>query len=116
MVVVTGVWQYKASFRARGAREEATDGLQAGGGLGHASRRMELRGGDGRSRGRRRRRLGLQPRRASRDRVRPWRGLQARSEEHTSELQSPYDLVCRLLLEKKNSAMQIGLARTALNT
>src|SRR5207248_11142682 len=27
-----------------------------------------------------------------------WR---VRSEEHTSELQSPYDLVCRLLLEKK---------------
>src|SRR6266705_1894717 len=26
---------------------------------------------------------------------------QYRSEEHTSELQSPYDLVCRLLLEKK---------------
>src|SRR6202047_5481616 len=26
---------------------------------------------------------------------------QDRSEEHTSELQSPYDLVCRLLLEKK---------------
>src|SRR5438094_1499937 len=26
----------------------------------------------------------------------------SRSEEHTSELQSPYDLVCRLLLEKKN--------------
>src|SRR5207248_11361470 len=26
---------------------------------------------------------------------------QGRSEEHTSELQSPYDLVCRLLLEKK---------------
>src|SRR5207248_10995889 len=26
---------------------------------------------------------------------------EARSEEHTSELQSPYDLVCRLLLEKK---------------
>src|SRR5207248_7012913 len=25
-----------------------------------------------------------------------------RSEEHTSELQSPYDLVCRLLLEKIN--------------
>src|SRR5256885_1347460 len=37
-----------------------------------------------------------------------WRGLQlrargrfARSEEHTSELQSPCNLVCRLLLEKK---------------
>src|SRR5207248_10584487 len=27
--------------------------------------------------------------------------LLTRSEEHTSELQSPYDLVCRLLLEKK---------------
>src|SRR5437867_6485759 len=27
--------------------------------------------------------------------------LLERSEEHTSELQSPYDLVCRLLLEKK---------------
>src|SRR5437867_7351353 len=30
-------------------------------------------------------------------------GRLARSEEHTSELQSPYDLVCRLLLEKKKS-------------
>src|SRR5207248_11297725 len=28
-------------------------------------------------------------------------GAVKRSEEHTSELQSPYDLVCRLLLEKK---------------
>src|SRR5574340_1824758 len=27
----------------------------------------------------------------------------ARSEEHTSELQSPKDLVCRLLLEKKKN-------------
>src|SRR5256885_3806677 len=27
---------------------------------------------------------------------------QGRSEEHTSELQSPCNLVCRLLLEKKN--------------
>src|SRR5207248_6804837 len=27
--------------------------------------------------------------------------VSTRSEEHTSELQSPYDLVCRLLLEKK---------------
>src|SRR5574342_427394 len=30
-----------------------------------------------------------------------WRGPMVRSEEHTSELQSPPDLVCRLLLEKK---------------
>src|SRR5256885_6700008 len=28
--------------------------------------------------------------------------LEYRSEEHTSELQSPCNLVCRLLLEKKN--------------
>src|SRR5207248_7233915 len=27
-----------------------------------------------------------------------------RSEEHTSELQSPYDIVCRLLLETKKTA------------
>src|SRR5207248_6579548 len=33
---------------------------------------------------------------------RSFAGAEARSEEHTSELQSPYDLVCRLLLEKKN--------------
>src|SRR5256885_11547498 len=33
-----------------------------------------------------------------------WRGpSRLRSEEHTSELQSPCNLVCRLLLEKKNS-------------
>src|SRR5256885_10299264 len=31
----------------------------------------------------------------------------ARSEEHTSELQSPCNLVCRLLLEKKNIAAQM---------
>src|SRR6266704_2204167 len=29
--------------------------------------------------------------------------LPVRSEEHTSELQSRFDLVCRLLLEKKNN-------------
>src|SRR5207248_8220867 len=32
-----------------------------------------------------------------------WAEPAGRSEEHTSELQSPYDLVCRLLLEKKNN-------------
>src|SRR5437868_7656630 len=31
----------------------------------------------------------------------PWPGRSSRSEEHTSELQSRFDLVCRLLLEKK---------------
>src|SRR2546430_4924749 len=32
-----------------------------------------------------------------------------RSEEHTSELQSQSNLVCRLLLEKKNPRLAIGL-------
>src|SRR5256885_9574294 len=32
-------------------------------------------------------------------------GPAARSEEHTSELQSPCNLVCRLLLEKKNNLL-----------
>src|SRR6266705_6342225 len=31
-----------------------------------------------------------------------------RSEEHTSELQSPYDLVCRLLLEKKKTKRNVN--------
>src|SRR5256885_13149537 len=34
---------------------------------------------------------------------RPWMRPATRSEEHTSELQSPCNLVCRLLLEKKKS-------------
>src|SRR5699024_11765403 len=33
----------------------------------------------------------------------PQYDLAMRSEEHTSELQSRFDLVCRLLLEKKNN-------------
>src|SRR2546426_9180815 len=33
---------------------------------------------------------------------------QYRSEEHTSELQSPCNLVCRLLLEKKNTINMIN--------
>src|SRR5437867_10598864 len=35
-----------------------------------------------------------------------------RSEEHTSELQSPYDLVCRLLLEKKKTSKIQKLTNT----
>src|SRR5207249_9746246 len=52
----------------------------------------------------RRRENGIGKRRGSRGNTRfaaaAWR-LGARSEEHTSELQSRFDLVCRLLLEKK---------------
>src|SRR2546428_3927909 len=36
-----------------------------------------------------------------------------RSEEHTSELQSRSDLVCRLLLEKKKTITTDAIARTA---
>src|SRR5205807_9769530 len=48
---------------------------------------------------RRGRALGRQRGHAGRDRRRP--PVPVRSEEHTSELQSPCNLVCRLLLEKK---------------
>src|SRR5256885_9049654 len=57
--------------------------------------------GGGRLRALVRRTVRVGPRRAARAR---WRRLVAgdsRSEEHTSELQSPCNLVCRLLLEKK---------------
>src|SRR5688500_19836779 len=40
-------------------------------------------------------------------------GGEVRSEEHTSELQSPCNLVCRLLLEKKK---ETGHHRQTLNT
>src|SRR2546430_5293799 len=43
-----------------------------------------------------------QPKRGQRPHER--RDRQRRSEEHTSELQSQSNLVCRLLLEKKNNA------------
>src|SRR5438034_8756064 len=42
------------------------------------------------------------PRSAHDGGARPHRAERGRSEEHTSELQSHSDLVCRLLLEKKN--------------
>src|SRR5258708_15765508 len=41
------------------------------------------------------------------------RALQMRSEEHTSELQSPDHLVCRLLLEKKNKIYETTRAHDA---
>src|SRR5438067_6206201 len=49
--------------------------------------------------------LGVEPHRVAGDdgRLRPAGPLLPRSEEHTSELQSRFDLVCRLLLEKKKT-------------
>src|SRR5438067_6818784 len=62
-----------------------------------------------------------QPRRACRRRLEHGRGACAggdrghallRSEEHTSELQSRFDLVCRLLLEKKNARSSLFIIPT----
>src|SRR5438309_6669465 len=51
---------------------------------------------------------------SSRSRMpRPRRAM--RSEEHTSELQSQFHLVCRLLLEKKNEDQMRTLPREELN-
>src|SRR5256885_11444273 len=44
------------------------------------------------------------------DRERP--DGEGRSEEHTSELQSPCNLVCRLLLEKKNKCTNTSISNT----
>src|SRR2546426_8319618 len=44
------------------------------------------------------------------------RAKPARSEEHTSELQSPCNLVCRLLLEKKKKNMTISAVCLTTNT
>src|SRR2546427_1675284 len=43
-------------------------------------------------------------------------GKAARSEEHTSELQSQSNLVCRLLLEKKNNKVTTDSDATAMLT
>src|SRR2546428_9695278 len=42
-------------------------------------------------------------------------GLGNRSEEHTSELQSRSDLVCRLLLEKKKNGHNLPRPRTSMS-
>src|SRR5438876_2703755 len=50
--------------------------------------------------------------------LRPFRrrqiGQERRSEEHTSELQSPVQLVCRLLLEKKKCMVRLVLTNEAV--
>src|SRR2546421_9217939 len=43
-------------------------------------------------------------------------GKRVRSEEHTSELQSRSDLVCRLLLEKKKKRTTISTSRQHAST
>src|SRR5204863_8672663 len=50
--------------------------------------------------------------RQDRQRARPARARSLRSEEHTSELQSRRDLVCRLLLEKKKKKKNKNQTKT----
>src|SRR3712207_7823245 len=71
---------------------------------------------DGRSRPRRAGRGPCPRRPRPRRRRRPRAASRARSEEHTSELQSRQYLVCRLLLEKKNKRLpvEVGTDGTGL--
>src|SRR5687767_15710457 len=78
------LFPYTTLFRSRERAEVADD--RGGAGAGALRRRRGLKG--------RSRREDVGDRRAEGD---------ARSEEHTSELQSLAYLVCRLLLEKKNN-------------
>src|SRR5204863_10153081 len=93
----SSLFPYTTLFRSDRRHREGDDLVRhldrdARGGLGHD---QEARSGDRAQRHVLRDRAGLVP--VGR---RP-RGRTRRSEEHTSELQSRRDLVCRLLLEKK---------------
>src|SRR5438270_2202816 len=53
--------------------------------------------------------FGISPREAQRIELETvWKAIEDRSEEHTSELQSQSNLVCRLLLEKKKKKKKGG--------
>src|SRR3712207_7155033 len=89
------LFPYTTLFRSLPGRRAALRRSWAGAG------RRRGRGG----RGRRRR---ASPARRGGPRARATPGA-ARSEEHTSELQSRQYLVCRLLLEKKNKNTHVAL-------
>src|SRR5690606_40756390 len=57
-----------------------------------------------------------EPRGRSRDGVGRWLVRRGRSEEHTSELQSRENLVCRLLLEKKKRRQRKDLRGSVRST
>src|SRR5690606_41915184 len=86
---------YTTLFRS--LREAQDDRLLPGRGAGGSARRTP--GGPGGAR----RRPGL----LARAPLPPALRLRLRSEEHTSELQSRENLVCRLLLEKKNDKARL---------
>src|SRR2546428_7601448 len=76
-----------------------------------SARRVPIAGRDADGQDPRRGRSPAVPHR--RDREVRARDLFLRSEEHTSELQSRSDLVCRLLLEKKNKHLVIAMPSDA---
>src|SRR5947207_7927731 len=88
---VSTLFPYTTLFRSRqlprGPASGGGAGLSVAGGIGTQGIRPQVCG----------------PFRRLRDRRLP------RSEEHTSELQSHSDLVCRLLLEKKNTPTAISI-------
>src|SRR5256885_11375293 len=90
------LFPYTTLFRSARISAHAISRSQTHGGPGH-----ETHDGDGRSRRAARRMRDADARRDARrvDQVL----CRQRSEEHTSELQSPCNLVCRLLLEKKKN-------------
>src|SRR2546430_13208829 len=101
------LFPYTTLFRSR-----RTAVCRSGGG-----RRLRRRHLSARARGRLDRRLDRRHvlRFRARRRQDHERALQGRSEEHTSELQSQSNLVCRLLLEKKNNSESFTVSVT-LNT
>src|SRR5256885_5961625 len=90
------LFPYTTLFRS-GLERDDPQVVRLPGGIGHAALAQEL--GEHPDRGERRlelvRHVGDEIRLLLREEELP------RSEEHTSELQSPCNLVCRLLLEKK---------------
>src|SRR5699024_12694526 len=66
--------------------------------IGHRHHILSLTGGDGGGKGH----VGLLRNRPAGSGRHGSAGTHLRSEEHTSELQSRFDLVCRLLLDTKN--------------
>src|SRR5438874_8652076 len=87
------LFPYTTLFRSYGAAVMAHDDIDAVEAVGAAG--VHLPGGSNPAAARRRLPEGLIG-------VSTHSAGEARSEEHTSELQSRRDLVCRLLLEKKN--------------
>src|SRR2546430_8884010 len=93
------LFPYTTLFRSRGRPERSygrsiRGAVRGSGQLQESERRVRPRGGE---RGAARRGAGMR---------------RARSEEHTSELQSQSNLVCRLLLEKKKKNIQACLSTT----